>query len=504
MSKVPRKLPKERKNSSTICKLDLVKIKKFNDTSLEIPESGVVAIMGANGSGKSTILHALACLCQPNQSIEIRQENYKWSRFFIPHEGNFWEGSKVSAHFIGHDDPIDYKKDSDRWTPKYSKRPERFVKFIGVGEFYPHIEREKSYTRFQLSRSELEGSKKTKLLDYARKILQKDYQDISKAQKKSGTLRELLHVEVNPERNLKYTSFYMGGGEQKIFYLLEVLLDAPKNSLILIEELETLLHASALSRLIDVMIQIAKEKNFQIVFSTHWTGIRKFQEKISIKTLVETGNGVAIINGVDPNIIYDLSAEADEKSIIDIWVEDELSEQIINSIVAELKLHPRIKLSRFGAGANAFSIAAFYTLSKKSNCVIILDGDIYTESNEKLEQLKKTISGSNDEIKEAWQHSLEMLSQFNPGARSNPEDFLLSLLDEDIADPSPEITNFKSRKNKILKSNGKEIILDFQEYFGMASQTLFTHLIEHGRKCSAKWGPYTADVREKLKSKAKF
>ena len=503
MQKSPKTLPREKKNYATISKLDLVKIKKFRDTSLDLPESGIVAIMGANGSGKSTILHVLACLYQPNKLIEKQQETYKWSRFFIPHEGNFWKGSKVSASFLDQKEPIDYQKTSERWTPKYSKRPERFVRFIGVGDFYPHIEREKYHTKFQLSRSDLEKGKKEKLLEYARKILRKNYQDVSKAQKKSGTLRELLQVEVNADEKLNYTSFYMGGGEQKIFYLLEVLLDAPKGSLILIEELETLLHASALSRLIEAMIQIAQEKNFQIVFSTHWTGIQKFQGKILIKTLVETSTGVAIINGVDPNVIYDLTSEPDEKSIIDVWVEDELAEQIIKSISAELALHSRIKISRFGSGQNAFSIAAYYTLSHKDNCVVVLDGDIFVEPEEKQDQLRKTISGTENEIKESWRRSEDMIVQFNPGARSNPEDFLLSLLDEEIADPSPEIQNFRARKNEIYKKNSKEILLDFQQHFQLAPEALFIHLIGHGRKCIQKWSTYTAKVRGKLEAKAK-
>jgi ABC-type lipoprotein export system ATPase subunit len=503
MQKSSKNLPRDKKSHGTISKLDLIKIKKFRETHLELPESGIVAIMGANGSGKSTILHVLACLYQPDKLINITQEIYKWSRFFIPHEGNFWKGSKVSASFLGQKEPIIYQKTSERWTPKYSKRPERFVRFIGVGDFYPHIEREKYHTKFQLLRADLASSKKEKLLEYARTILRKDYQDVSKAQKKSGTLRELLQVEVNADEKLKYTSFYMGGGEQKIFYLLEVLLDAPKGSLILIEELETLLHASALSRLIESMIKIAKEKNFQIVFSTHWTGIQKFQEKISIKTLVETSTGVAIINGVDPNVIYDLTSETDEKSMIDVWVEDELSEQIIKSISAELALHPRIKISRFGSGTNAFSIAAYYTLSNKNNCVVVLDGDIFVGLEEKQDQLKKTISGTESEIKKSQARSVDMIVQFNPVNKSKPEDFLLSLLDEDIADSSPEIRNFRARKNAIYKNNGKEIILDFQQHFQLAPGALFMHLIEHGRRCGPQWSTYTADVREKLEAKGK-
>ena len=122
---------------------------------------------------------------------------------------------------------------------------------------------------------------------------------------------------------------------------------------------------------------------------------------------------------------------------------------------------------------------------------------------EKQDQLKKTISGTESEIKKSQARSVDMIVQFNPVNKSKPEDFLLSLLDEDIADSSPEIRNFRARKNAIYKNNGKEIILDFQQHFQLAPGALFMHLIEHGRRCGPQWSTYTADVREKLEAKGK-
>lgn len=45
--------------------------------------------MGVNGSGKSTILHALACSYSPYE----KGENYKFSYFFTPNPDASWKGS---------------------------------------------------------------------------------------------------------------------------------------------------------------------------------------------------------------------------------------------------------------------------------------------------------------------------------------------------------------------------------------------------------------------------
>lgn len=52
----------------------------------------------------------------------------------------------------------------------------------------------------------------------------------------------------------------MSAGEQKIFLILETILKADKNALILIDELDLLLHDEALKKLIEVISSHAKDK----------------------------------------------------------------------------------------------------------------------------------------------------------------------------------------------------------------------------------------------------
>ncbi|QNP59853.1 ATP-binding cassette domain-containing protein [Paenacidovorax monticola] len=56
---------------SKIVKVEFAKLKRLKDLTIEFPEKGVVALMGENGIGKSTVLHALACIYRPHQHTQV-------------------------------------------------------------------------------------------------------------------------------------------------------------------------------------------------------------------------------------------------------------------------------------------------------------------------------------------------------------------------------------------------------------------------------------------------
>ena len=68
------------------------KLKNLKDLTLNFSETRLTAIMGVNGAGKSTILHALACCYKPLDG-ETR-EDYKFSYFFTPNPYALWNDSK--------------------------------------------------------------------------------------------------------------------------------------------------------------------------------------------------------------------------------------------------------------------------------------------------------------------------------------------------------------------------------------------------------------------------
>jgi predicted ATP-binding protein involved in virulence len=99
-------------------KLEIKKLKNVKDVCISFESKNITGILGPNGYGKSTILHALACCFQPQTE---GQEDYKFSNFFLPSPDALWEGSELtlvhtyrqSSYF--HENAVQiYGKSSDR------------------------------------------------------------------------------------------------------------------------------------------------------------------------------------------------------------------------------------------------------------------------------------------------------------------------------------------------------------------------------------------------------
>lgn len=68
-------------------------LKNMRKFSINFEPERLTAILGPNGCGKSTVLHALACCYQPID--ESQSINYKFSYFFPPTTDFNWQGSNL-------------------------------------------------------------------------------------------------------------------------------------------------------------------------------------------------------------------------------------------------------------------------------------------------------------------------------------------------------------------------------------------------------------------------
>ncbi|MBD2004109.1 MULTISPECIES: AAA family ATPase [Cyanophyceae] len=132
-------------HSQILHQIDIKKIKNISNVSIDFEGSPLISLMGVNGSGKSTILHALACVYKP---INKDHDNYKFPMFFPPTNHFDWSGSDFSITHSYGDGKNNHKKvlmqyqKKDRWVI-YERRPERYVKFLGIKTCVPVIETEK-------------------------------------------------------------------------------------------------------------------------------------------------------------------------------------------------------------------------------------------------------------------------------------------------------------------------------------------------------------------------
>ena len=114
-----------------ITNINIEYLKGIRNLELTI-DNPLTAIMGVNGAGKSTIIHALACIYTPY----ARGDDYKFSFFFTPNSDFDWKNSKLSITY--YDENLqksfnrEYKKGDERWSPRYVDRPKRDTYYIGI------------------------------------------------------------------------------------------------------------------------------------------------------------------------------------------------------------------------------------------------------------------------------------------------------------------------------------------------------------------------------------
>jgi len=95
----------------------------------------------------------------------------------------------------------------------------------------------------------------------------------------------------------------MSAGEQKIFLLLERVFRAAKNSLILIDELDLLLHDSAMKNLIKVVSERVISHNLQVIFTTHRESIIELSDLINIRHIFGTSEKTLCFDETKPDAI---------------------------------------------------------------------------------------------------------------------------------------------------------------------------------------------------------
>lgn len=403
--------------------LKIQRIKGLNDLEIDFNDKAVTGIFGINGCGKSTILHVLDCVYRSENGMG--ETNY-FTRFFKKDGKTTWAGSSLEANFTigGNPKQIKYWKSPDRWKPRITERPARPCFFIGIDVSVPAIERE-VITKTSI---QMVAGRPVQNVDVIRNaasyILGRNYDNYGKS--KSGSRN---YQNVGADNTLEYTSLSMGAGEQKLFHLLETLYNVPDNSLLLIDELDLTLHTIALNRLLDKMVEVADDKNMQIVFSSHREELTK-RTDINIRHLWKPdGNPQTLyLNHTTPLCLCRLTGVI--KREYEVFVEDPLAATIVRNVLKDNDFLDFVSIYCFGDAANAFSVAAGLqiqgTLTYKQ--LFLLDGDVLTTPADKQKVMKSRFSGNEVGKEEIRQQACKRIKQFNLPAGEQPEHYLWAIL----------------------------------------------------------------------------
>jgi Fe-S cluster assembly ATPase SufC len=403
-------------------------LKNIVDLTMSFDGSPVTVVLGPNGNGKSTVLHALACLFKP---VSDDGESYKFSSFFRPSTDALWQGSQLEISHSYRDGvntceniTTEYSKFSDRWSPKYARRPSRDVYYIGVEKCVPFIESENKATRIHYSTEAIGEAVVLEILKKASYILNKQY---SAFNMHTASGKKFIGVESG---GLRYSALSMSAGEQKIFHILQKVFRAQKYSLILIDEIDLLLHDGAMKRLVEVIHKRATDKNLQVIATTHRESILDQGHLVNIRHIVVKSGKSLCFNETKPDAINRLTGI--QPRPIEVFVEDDLALAVIKKLAGELGGTKYVSIQRYGAAINCFTVISGLLLGGEScdHALFVIDGDVYRKDGEKQDRISKILTGDDQKSVECRTIAFQKIRQFLIPADMNPERYLHSLIVE--------------------------------------------------------------------------
>lgn len=476
-----------------VTSLTVEQLKYLHEVTISFVPHRMTSIMGPNCSGKTTVLHALACCFQPfANGAKTLGENYRFSSFFVPSTIGSWAGNKFSMTYKNVTAPgmnflsQEYKKTSDRWSPKYERRPVRPVFIVNIETCVPRIERETKETLITFSEQPSTHSKKQKIVLGLSQVMGRDYSELL-----SYTAPRRSHIGVN-FGGLKYSDLTMGAGEQRIYRILDIVHSAPKGSLILVDEIDLLLHKDSLFRLIEYLIKVADDQSLQIIFTSHNQEVLAFEGQINIRHMFNVEARSFCLNETSHEAILRLTGGIPESDKYEIYVEDEFSKAIVLYIALELGIKKSIKIYKFGPAINGITTAAGMALRDRhlNKKYFVLDGDVVNLDDQKRSQIEKVLTGDVPEMLRLRDLVQSRLFQYSPQANEPPEKVVTDMLRD--LDGSDEITSviratgFEADKHKYIKK--------LCEALGMEEPTLANNLIRIVKQ-HENWARYVEAVR---------
>jgi len=475
-------------------------LKCLKNLEIDLSEKPMIAIMAPNGCGKSSILHALYCSFNiPNTSAEV---NY-FSRFFRPTNLNKWNNSKFTIEYSfqrrGVDSGIlskEYLKTQQRWC-RYEDRPIRHTEFIGIETCVPSIEHYASKRGSTLLKTPLTTEDDRKVRDSASRIMQRQYTEYCKHTTKSKKLIGVTYSDI------EYSSFSMGAGEQRIFLILEKIIKAPKYSLILIDEIDLLLHEDALSRLLDELNNICNDRHLQLIFTTHSRSVLR-KNYIAFRNLLQTPDKTLCFEKCYPQFLSRLSGKREQ--MYEIFVEDELARTIVQQLCIDNGVKPNIDIIKFGPATVGVKSACGMVVTDPNNMdksLFVIDGDKdYFADEWYINQVESFFHGDDPDLLPKRAKALQSLTRLNmENEHIAPEEYyrncILNLNRESLTEGEKSI--FDALQNVVVPADTHDYFKTAIENLGFTLETGTCKIIELLKK-TAQWTQITARVQQWIDS----
>lgn len=331
----------------------------------------IVAIVGENGSGKSTILQSAACVYRPEDKKETRYP----SEFF---PDTAWDDvQKVTIKYgysegTVHKDDASLRKPTTRWLG-HDERPIRQVEYIDLSRIQP-VSARVGYAKIAKTRHK-EASAKSFDEEQVRRfsaVMGKRYDSARMALSDIDKKRE---IPVISKPGASYSGFHQGSGETTIAELLQV--DLPKYGLVLIDEIESSLHPRAQRRLIRDLAERCRDREVQIILTTHSPYILEELPPQARMYILETEDSREIVSGISPQ--FAMTKMDDEVyPECDLYVEDKRAKIMLEELLAfhGKDVFPRCSAIPFGTASVGHALGHMVTNKRfRRPTRVFLDGD---------------------------------------------------------------------------------------------------------------------------------
>lgn len=354
----------------------------------------ITVITGGNRIGKSTILIAIAC--SHYKFNKRNPSNGSLERFTWGSIMRFTQYDKQKEDWIYF---LEYKQGTrtlpkkgqrkaatNKWNgvaKKESQIHDRQVLLIDLERIYPA--RNASVRLFNLAKqsslADISSHKKREIFFYLSYVLEEDCEI-------SRVVQHLDHDVFRFKNIYEYSSFNSASGEDVLSKIIIDIVEAEKNSLILIDEMEVGLHPKVQRRLADVIYHLAKTDEKQFILTTHSpTLINSFSDSSRVFIEKNTAGEFKAIPRISINAAF-TKMDSASYPLLNLFCEDETSKKIIQRAV--LDIQSKLKVMHFselvniiisGSASDAYENFIVekrtYTYKKvKTGFCCVLDGDM--------------------------------------------------------------------------------------------------------------------------------
>ncbi|WP_281965547.1 ATP-dependent nuclease [Serinicoccus marinus] len=242
----------------------LVRLRGFKDVEVRF-DFPVTALIGPNGAGKTTVLGAAGLIYD---SVPPR-------RFFAKsgaYDGSM-RGWRIEYELIDRDrqGSPSISRTASYLKAKWNRDAvDRVVVISGISRTLPASERKDTY---RFIKGDFTGAREVTfskdVVSAVENILGKAAANYLQVDADTAGRNSIYAVRGSTDDEDSYSEFHFGAGEASIIRIVSRIEEAPDYSLLLIEEIENGLHPVATRRLVEYLIDVARRKSCQVIFTTH-------------------------------------------------------------------------------------------------------------------------------------------------------------------------------------------------------------------------------------------